>query len=118
MALHWSIPLLKSLLQDDLAARLESDAAVDKSLNYQEYPNNTISVHDGVDGHNGGVVGSSVCRFDGEVWTGADAVPRVCSGGADGRATGNCRYHPKAARAADRVHLNTDVGGGLGAVME
>ena len=38
MALHWSIPMLESLLPDDLAARLKTDAVVDKSLDYSVYP--------------------------------------------------------------------------------
>ena len=50
MALHWSLPMLVSLLPDDLAARLPLEAVPDRSLDYSAYPNNTISVADGVSG--------------------------------------------------------------------
>ena len=50
MALHWSIPMLESLLPDHLAARLKADASVDPCLDYNESPNNNISIFDGKTG--------------------------------------------------------------------
>lgn len=50
MALHWGLPMLETLLPDDLAARLKVDAVVDSSLDYTKYPNNTIAIYDGVSG--------------------------------------------------------------------
>ncbi|KAF7198270.1 FAD-dependent monooxygenase phnB [Pseudocercospora fuligena] len=50
MALHWSIPMLKSLLPPDLASRFESEASVDPSLDYTKYPNNSVPIYDGLTG--------------------------------------------------------------------
>ena len=50
MALHWSVPMLEKLLPEHLAARLKTDAVVDPSLDYTQYPNNIIPIFDGVDG--------------------------------------------------------------------
>ena len=45
-----SIPKLRSLLPADIGDRLETDAVVDSSLDYSQYPNNIISLFDGVNG--------------------------------------------------------------------
>ncbi|QIW98657.1 hypothetical protein AMS68_004175 [Peltaster fructicola] len=50
LALHWSLPMLRCLLPDDLAARIQSSTAVDPSLDYSQYPNNTVKIVDGVSG--------------------------------------------------------------------
>jgi hypothetical protein len=43
--------MLEQLLPKHLADRLQTDAVSDKSLNYSEYPNNSISVFDGPSGN-------------------------------------------------------------------
>ena len=47
MIIHWSLPLLQTLLPDHLAARIKEAASVVPSLNYNAYPNNVIRIYDG-----------------------------------------------------------------------
>ena len=42
--------MLKSLLPDDMAVRLDKEVVVDPSLDYSVHPNNTMGVFDGKSG--------------------------------------------------------------------
>ncbi|CAK3928811.1 FAD NAD(P)-binding domain-containing [Lecanosticta acicola] len=50
MGVHWGFPLMEKLLPDEIAARLISEASVDKTLDYVTPPQNGSRIYDGVSG--------------------------------------------------------------------
>lgn len=50
MAVHWGLPMLESLLPEDLVDRIRSYAVVDPSLDFRKYPNSVLPLYDGVMG--------------------------------------------------------------------
>lgn len=48
--IHWSLSLLEKLLPPDLAVRIPTEAAVDRSVDYSVPPNNGGYIFDGVSG--------------------------------------------------------------------
>lgn len=49
MGLHWSLPLLESLLPNDLSSRIY-EAYVDPSLNWEQPPLNCMRMYNGLTG--------------------------------------------------------------------
>lgn len=50
MAVHWALPFLESLLPDSLRPRLEKEAYVDPSLDWEQSPCDRMRMINGVSG--------------------------------------------------------------------
>lgn len=50
LALHWGLPLIKSLLPDDMAARLVKETYVDPNLDWDSSPCDRMRMYNGLTG--------------------------------------------------------------------
>lgn len=50
MGIHWALPMLESLLPDDLKTRLANETFTDSSVDWEKFPNNHMRMFNGITG--------------------------------------------------------------------